>query len=121
MSGISGLVPMAHVADLPRSIAFYQQLGFAVCGDWKHADRLVWASLRSGAAWLYLSQADAPIDPKQQAVLFYLYSPDLQAMRARLIAEGVTVSEVTYPPYMPKGEVRVDDPDGYCLLIGQED
>jgi hypothetical protein len=33
----------------------------------------------------------------------------------------VTVSEVTYPPYMPKGEVRVDDPDGYCLLIGQED
>jgi len=24
-----------------------------------------------------------------------------------------------YPDYMPKGEIRVEDPDGYCLLVGQ--
>jgi hypothetical protein len=51
--------------------------------------------------------------------LFYLYSPDLVALREHLIAAGVRVSTITYPEHMPKGEVRVDDPDGYCLLIGQ--
>jgi len=35
--------------------------------------------------------------------------------------DGVRVSAITHPAYMPKGEVRVDDPDGYCLLIGQVD
>jgi hypothetical protein len=52
-------------------------------------------------------------------VLFYLYSPDLIALRAHLQSSGVKVSPITYPDYMPKGEIRVDDPDGYCLLIGQ--
>jgi hypothetical protein len=33
----------------------------------------------------------------------------------------VKVSRITYPDYMPKGEIRVEDPDGYCLLIGQSD
>jgi hypothetical protein len=35
-----------------------------------------------------------------------------------LIALGVRISSVTYPDYMPKGEVRVEDPDGYTLPIG---
>ena len=55
----------------------------------------------------------------QQAVLFYFYSPALIALRAHLLECGVKVSPITYPDYMPKGEIRVDDPDGYCLLIGQ--
>jgi hypothetical protein len=29
------------------------------------------------------------------------------------------VFEPTYPFYMPAGEVRVHDPDGYVLLVGQ--
>jgi hypothetical protein len=35
------------------------------------------------------------------------------------VASGVKVSAISYPDYMPKGEIRVDDPDGYTLLIGQ--
>jgi len=31
------------------------------------------------------------------------------------------VFEVTRPHYMPEGEVRVVDPDGYGLLIGQHE
>jgi hypothetical protein len=26
---------------------------------------------------------------------------------------------ISYPQHMPKGETRVEDPDGYALLIGQ--
>lgn len=52
-------------------------------------------------------------------MLFYLYSPDLIALREHLLARNVKVSPIKYPDHMPKGEIRVDDPDGYCLLIGQ--
>jgi hypothetical protein len=65
------------------------------------------------------ARASGPVDASQQAVLFYLYSPNLVALREHLISAGVRVSPVTYPDYMPKGEVRVEDPDGYTLLIGQ--
>jgi hypothetical protein len=65
------------------------------------------------------ARASEPVIPSQQAVLFYLYSPDLIALREHLLASGVNVSPITYPEYMPKGEIRVEDPDGYVLLIGQ--
>jgi hypothetical protein len=55
----------------------------------------------------------------QQAVLFYLYTDDLIALREVLLASGVAVSEISYPFYMEKGEIRLEDPDGYVLLIGQ--
>jgi hypothetical protein len=68
-----------------------------------------------------VTRASEPVIPSQQAVLFYLYSPDLIALREHLLASGVKVSPITYPEYMPKGEIRVEDPDGYVLLIGQAD
>jgi len=41
------------------------------------------------------------------------------ALRAHLLVSGAKASPITFPDYMPKGEIRIDDPDGYCLLIGQ--
>ncbi|HEY7982127.1 MAG TPA: hypothetical protein VID19_11655 [Candidatus Eremiobacteraceae bacterium] len=48
-----------------------------------------------------------------------MYVADVIALRKRLTAVGITVTDVTYPDYMPKGEIGVVDPDGYCVLIGQ--
>jgi catechol 2,3-dioxygenase-like lactoylglutathione lyase family enzyme len=121
LSGIVGLVPMAHVASLPRAIEFYGRLGFSVDGEWKRDDKLVWAALRSGDAALFVSQASDPVDAKQQAVLFYLYTDDVHTLRQRLVAAGLEVGELKHPDYMPAGEIRVEDPDGYVLLIGQRD
>jgi hypothetical protein len=67
------------------------------------------------------ARASAPVIPSQQAVLFDLYSPDLVALREHLLVSNIKVSPITYPDYMPKGEIRVEDPDGYCMLIGQSD
>ena len=78
-----------------------------------------WAHVACEQAELMLARASEAVVPIQQAVLFYLYSPNLIALREHLIAAGVRVSPITYPNYMRKGEVRVEDPDGYCLLIGQ--
>jgi len=68
-----------------------------------------------------VTRASEPVVASQQAVLFYLYSPDLIALREHLAASGVKVSAITYPEYMLKGEICLVDPDGYTLLIGQSD
>jgi len=117
---VTGLIPMAHVADVQRAVDFYKLLGMELRGSLKNSSGdLQWAHIATEQADLMLTRASEPVVASQQAVLFYLYSPDLVAFREHLIAAGVRVSPITYPAYMTKGEIRIDDPDGYCLLIGQ--
>ena len=117
---VTGLIPMAHVADVKRAVDFYKLLGMELRGSLKTSSgALQWAHVACEQAELMCTRASELVVPSQQAVLFYLYSPNLVALREHLIAAGVRVSPITYPEYMPKGELRVDDPDGYCLLIGQ--
>ena len=119
---VTGLIPMAHAADVQRAVDFYQKLGMEVRGSLRNpAGYLQWVHLSCEQAHLMLARASGTIIADQQAVLFYLYSPDLIALREHLLAAGVKVSSITYPDYMPKGEIRVQDPDGYVLLIGQAD
>jgi hypothetical protein len=111
---------MAHVADVQGAVDFYKLLGMELRGSLKAASGdLQWAHVACDQAHLMLTHASEPVIAGQQAVLFYLYSPNLVALREHLIAVGVRVSAITYPEYMPKGEVRVEDLDGYVLLIGQ--
>jgi hypothetical protein len=115
------LVPIAHVADVARAIAFYGQLGFETRSTLTPVDTLVWAWLQNGKAHLMLSRSARPMTPGEQSVLFYLYAADVVAYRNELAERGITVSPITHPFYMPQGEFRIDDPDGYCLLVGQSD
>ena len=117
---VTGLIPMAHAADVQRSVDFYKMLGMEVRGSLRNpSGALQWVHLASEQAEIMFARADEPVVASQPAVLFYLYSPDLIALREHLLANRVKVSPITYPEYMPKGEIRVDDPDGYVLLIGQ--
>jgi hypothetical protein len=119
---IQGLIPMAHVADVQRSVAFYNLLGMEVRGSLRNPQGILqWVHLSSAQADVMFTRATDPVIASQQAVLFYLYSPDLIALREHLLANSVTVSSIAYPDYMPKGEIRTEDPDGYVLLIGQAD
>lgn len=130
-------VAMAHVASVDRSADFYSKLGFSRRGEVKGHDGVTnWAHLESGGAELMLARASGPVDPAQQAVLFYMYSDDVSGLRTHLLASGVpdggrfgpphnpaharaAVFDIARPFYMPAGELRVHDPDGYCILIGQ--
>jgi catechol 2,3-dioxygenase-like lactoylglutathione lyase family enzyme len=117
---VTGLIPMAHVADVQHSVDFYRLLGMEVRGNLRNpSGKFQWVHLGCDHAEVMFTQASGPVIASQQAVLFYLYSPQLVPLREHLLSRGVTVSEVTYPSYMPKGEIRVEDPDGYVLLIGQ--
>lgn len=134
---------MAHAADVDRSIAFYARLGFACQSRFAGPDGITnWTDLRCGAARLMLARASGTVRAADQAVLFYLYTPDVKALRAHLQQRGLgdagpppdqpgsRVGALPEPPtavvfdivprfYMPRGELRVHDPDGYCLLIGE--
>jgi catechol 2,3-dioxygenase-like lactoylglutathione lyase family enzyme len=121
LESLRGLVPMAHVADVARSIEFYCEIGFEVLNTLVVEGRLQWAWVKSGTANLMLARSARPMNPDGQDVLFYLYAPDVAAYRDALAAKGIRVSELSYPEYGPDGEFRMSDPDGYCLLVGQGD
>jgi catechol 2,3-dioxygenase-like lactoylglutathione lyase family enzyme len=117
---VQALVPMAHVANVQRSSDFYKLLGMEIRNSLRDpSGALQWVYLFCDQAQLMCARASGPIIASQQAVLFYLYSPDLIALREHLLASALPVSTITYPDYMPKGEIRLEDPDGYVLLIGQ--
>lgn len=120
---IQAVTAMLHVHHVPRTIAFYERLGFRVANT-HTPDGLsepVWAWLTSGAAHLMVARAGEPVDPARQAVLFYLYCRDVPAFRAALNERGVAAGPIAYPFYSPKGEFRVTDPDGYVLMISHAD
>jgi catechol 2,3-dioxygenase-like lactoylglutathione lyase family enzyme len=125
-SPIRALVPMAHVASVPASIAFYAKLGFRVLNSVPGEEgEPRWAYLTSrseerqqrGPAQLMLARASGPIDAHQQAVLFYAYFDDTHTARERLVAAGVDAGPIAYPFWAPRGEFRVTDPDGYVVMV----
>jgi predicted lactoylglutathione lyase len=116
---LCGLVPMAHVEDVQRSIEFYRQLGFEVGNTLESNGRLQWAWIKSGYAHLMLVRSARAMNPEMQDVLFYLYAADVVAYRDELANRGVNVGDLSYPQYALAGEFKILDPDGYCLLVGQ--
>jgi len=116
---VSGLVAFVHVADMARSLAFYRLLGLEPVDSYAPDDEVVWAFLESGPAQLMLARAEAPVDHRAQAVLFYLYADDLPGLRDHLVAHDVVASEIFDGTPGPKSEMRVEDPDGYVLMIAQ--
>src|SRR4051794_6239172 len=117
---VSGLIPFVHVGDVAASIEFYERLGFRVSATHPAgAQRLDWAALDSDQARVMFARADAPVHAREQAVMFYLYARDLFALRERLVADGVDAGEIVDGTPGPSAEMRLEDPDGYVLMIAQ--
>jgi hypothetical protein len=119
---LTGLVAMAHAEDVTVSLEFYRKLGFTVLKTFEHEGHMQWACLElNGHAQLMLARSGRPMNPGAQDVLFYLYAVNIVEYREGLKAQGIVVSEMKYPFYSPRGEFRVDDPDGYTLQISHAD
>ena len=116
---LAALTPMAHVADVASSVSWYAKLGFVAEHTWTPEGKpMQWAYLRNGGAELMLVRSDRPLNPGAQDILFYLYANGVAAYRVSLIAQELRLSEISYPFYAKHGEFRIDDLDGYCLLVG---
>ncbi|MBL8060545.1 MAG: hypothetical protein JNK63_07520 [Chthonomonas sp.] len=133
---ITGFVPYIHVQSVLESQAFYEKLGMILDSRFGEEGDPYWARMKGKNSDLMLAKASGPIDPTTQAALFYLYSEDISALREHLLQSGVhnggkfngdemdwprngRLFDINKPFYMPDGELRVHDPDGYVLLIGQ--
>ena len=123
---VSGLVPMLPVLDVERSISFYNLLGFAVGNRVPPNGPMHWAWLYAPNVpdWrrgpnLMLTRSECAIDPAGPKILLYLYAPNLVALREELVRAGQTPGSISYPDYLPNGELQLVDPDGYCLMIAQ--
>jgi hypothetical protein len=117
---VNGLIPYVHVRDVGRSIAFYYHLGFIVTSVYKYRGSPAWAELESEGALLMVTTGD-PVDQADQGILFYLYSTNLSALRAQLLAAGIEAGEIVDGTPGPREQMRLTDPDGYVLMVAQID
>ena len=108
--------PLYHVAEIERSIRFYELLGFTLI-DTDRCTPIGWARMHCEGGAIMFLRADHPFDASGQFVYLAMYTPDLPGLREHLIANGVKVPEIKYPEYMPSGAIEMKDPDGYQLGI----
>ena len=109
--------PILHVADVARSIRFYELLGFETVDTQGEDGSLGWARLQCDGGALMFLLAEEPVDASAQSFLLAMYTPDLPGLRKHLLANGVKVSPITHPEYMPSGQITLADPDGYIVGI----
>jgi catechol 2,3-dioxygenase-like lactoylglutathione lyase family enzyme len=102
------VVPVLHVDDVGRAVAWYERLGFTK--EWEHRFQpgFPWfVSVARGGVHLYLSEHEGDARPD---TLVHLYLDDVDAVAAEF---GVPVDE--------EGEagrqVNLEDPDGNRLRV----
>lgn len=110
--------PMFHVAEIEKSIRFYELLGFKTI-DTDRAKPLGWARLHCDGGAIMFLRAEEPMNLQHYPVMLCMYSPDLAGLRAQLLASGIDAPQIRHPEYMPSGELTLADPDGYIVLVAQ--
>ena len=114
---LSHVVPVLRVADAERSLEFYaDQLGFRETSRYQAEPDLplVISIARGGAALMLSEHAEVPA-----GVVVYIHTHELDTVFHELAARGITLELA--PTDMPWGmrELRLRDPDGNTLRIGQ--
>jgi catechol 2,3-dioxygenase-like lactoylglutathione lyase family enzyme len=118
------LVPFLLVADVERSIPFYEALGFEVVKRHQPGERLEFAGLEAtSSAKVMLARVDEVPETGPDAPtpgFLYLYTSDLEALRSRLIEAGHTADEIEDGPGPgPTRQMCVRDPDGHGHMVAE--
>jgi catechol 2,3-dioxygenase-like lactoylglutathione lyase family enzyme len=109
-----------YVRDIDASRAFYELLGFGEHSTGR-AESSAWSVVQQGGLSLLLAFTRPPLDIPQLPLLFYFYYEDLDVVISRLGEAEVAVTSTGHPPHALGGEVKVLDPDGNTLLLGQRE
>lgn len=109
--------PLLHVRQVETSIRFYELLGFETV-DTDRCVPIGWARLHCDGGAVMFLRAEDEVKTAELPAMFYMYTPNLPELRDALIRANVAVSAITYPGYMPSGEMNLKDPDGYRIGIG---
>lgn len=121
---IVDLVPFIFVADVERSIRFYEALGFEVIKRYEPNGRLEFAGLQAtpSAKIMLARVAEVPeTGPEARTPGFlYLYTRNLEGLRARLLDAGHQADEIEEGPGPGPGrQMCVRDPDGHGHMVAE--
>jgi catechol 2,3-dioxygenase-like lactoylglutathione lyase family enzyme len=121
---VVALVPFLLVADVERSIPFYEALGFEVIKRSEPNGRLEFAGLEAtpSAKIMLARVAELPdTGPGAHTPGFlYLHTSDLERLRARLLEAGHEVDEIEDGPGPgPSRQMCVRDPDGHGHMVAE--
>jgi catechol 2,3-dioxygenase-like lactoylglutathione lyase family enzyme len=110
------VTPMLHARSIEDSIRFYRKLGFELIDTDRH-DPIGWARIHCEGGALMFLRAEEDTPHEATPGMYFMYTPDLPALRAQLIAQGVDAPKISHPDYTPSGELALRDPDGNLVLI----
>jgi catechol 2,3-dioxygenase-like lactoylglutathione lyase family enzyme len=120
MTPVQSMIAVTYVRDIDSARAFYELLGFREQLSGR-AETSAWSALNQGDLSVLLAFTRPPLEIAPLPLSFYFYCADLDAIVAGLGAAGVEVTRTGHPPHAPGGEVKVLDPDGNTVLIGQRE
>ncbi len=118
MTRAQSMVAVTYVRDIDTSRAFYELLGFREQSAGRAATS-AWSYLQQNGLAVLLASTQPPLKIAPLPLLFYFFCDDLDAVVAALGAAGVEVARTGHPPHALGGEVKIVDPDGNTVLVGQ--
>ncbi len=117
---VQSMIAVTYVKDIGTSRAFYELLGFQEHSSGK-AETSAWSVMRYGQVSVLLTMTEPMLDIPPLPMLFYFFYEDLGAVLGELDRAGVPVTRTGHPPHALGGEVKVLDPDGNTVLLGQRE
>ena len=115
---VTAAAPVCYVRDLEAGRLFYGSFGYTEARSGGEGDSR-WSYLQCGEHTLLLAYVEPPLITVELPLLIYLYVEDLAAVRQHLEEAHRAYELVGYPDHAPGGELRVKDPDGNVVLVGQ--
>jgi catechol 2,3-dioxygenase-like lactoylglutathione lyase family enzyme len=115
---LQSMVAATYVRDIDASRAFYELLGFHEHSAGKAATS-AWSALHRDKHMVLLASTRPPLDIPRLPLLFYFFFDDLDTVVGTLRTAGVETRHMGHPPHALGGEVKVLDPDGNTVLLGQ--
>jgi catechol 2,3-dioxygenase-like lactoylglutathione lyase family enzyme len=114
------MIATTYVKDIDASRAFYGQLGFCEHSSGK-AEASAWSVMQHEGVSVLLASTGPALDIPALPLLFYFFYDDIEAVVGVLEEAGVPVNRTGHPPHALGGEVKVLDPDGNTVLLGQRE
>lgn len=116
--------PSFTVGDLPRSIRFYEGLGFGVEERWEEGGTLLGVMVRAGDVRIGLSQDDwkkGRDRVKGAGMRIFLgTTQDIDLLAERAKSEGVPLDAEPHETPWGSRAFEVTDPDGFKLTISAD-
>ncbi len=117
---VQSMIAVTYVKDIGASRAFYELLGLRESASGREGAS-AWSVVRHGEVSVLLAMTELAPDLPPLPMLCYLFYEDIGAVTAVLDQAGVPVIRTGHPPHALGGEVRVLDPDGNTVLLGQRE